>query len=141
MFFSLLLATFFMASIVAVAVVRFFDKPIRQILARTVSEELAGAWQRYIRFAGYVVGISGGVPVYRLGNYIEARHKDLQLLELTAESWTLEIYRTIIGTLQSLAWMLLIVFVFALIAYVIVRAFELRRPSNESQSISQPEDS
>ena len=134
MFFSLLLATFLIASIVAVAVVRFFDKPIGQILARTVSEELAGAWQRYIRFAGYVVGISGGVPVNRLGNYIEARHKDLQILELTAESWTLEIYRTIIGTLQSLAWMLLVVFVVALIAYVIVRAFELRRPRTAASS-------
>ena len=134
MFFSLLLATFLIASIVAVAVVRFFDKPIGQILARTVSEELAGAWRRYIRFAGYVVGISGGVPVNRLGNYIEARHKDLQILDLTAESWTLEIYRTIIGTLQSLAWMLLVVFVVALIAYVIVRAFELRRPRIEATS-------
>jgi hypothetical protein len=46
---------------------------------------------------------------------------------LTAEAWTLEIYRTVIGTLQSLAWMLLLVFVFALIAFVIVRAFELKK--------------
>ena len=134
MFFSLLFATFVIASIVAIAVVRFFDRPIGQILARTVSEELAGAWQRYIRFAGYVVGISGGVPVHRLGNYIEARHKDLQILELNAESWTLEIYRTIIGNIQSLAWMLLVVFVVALIAYVIVRAFELRKPKVVDQT-------
>lgn len=33
----------------------------------------------------------------------------------------LEIYRTVIEALQSIAWMLLVFFVFALIAYVIVR--------------------
>ena len=33
----------------------------------------------------------------------------------------LEIYRTIIETLQSIAWMLLVVFVATLIAYVLVR--------------------
>jgi flagellar biosynthesis/type III secretory pathway M-ring protein FliF/YscJ len=39
----------------------------------------------------------------------------------------LEIYRTIIGTLQSNAWILLLFFLFALIAYVIVRGMETRR--------------
>ena len=36
-------------------------------------------------------------------------------------------YRTIIETLQSIAWMLLVFFVFALIAFVIMRGFELRQ--------------
>ncbi len=39
----------------------------------------------------------------------------------------MELYRTIIGTLQGIAWMLLVFFVFALVAYVIVRAFELKK--------------
>ena len=133
MFFSLLLTTFVIASLVAITVVRFFDKPIGLILVRTVSAELAGAWQRYIRFAGYVVGISGGVPMHRLGQYIEPRHPELPILELTLEAWVLEIYRTIIGTLQSLAWMFFVFFVVALIAFVILRAFELRKPRH-SQS-------
>jgi hypothetical protein len=46
---------------------------------------------------------------------------------LDADRWTLEVYRTIIGTLQSIAWMLLVFFVAALIAYVVMRGFELRR--------------
>jgi hypothetical protein len=37
-----------------------------------------------------------------------------------------EAFRAIVGTLQGIAWMLLVFFVFALIAYVIVRAFELK---------------
>jgi hypothetical protein len=38
------------------------------------------------------------------------------------------------GTLQGVAWMLLVFFIFALIAYVIVRAFELKRKSSEAKS-------
>ena len=69
-----------------------------------------------------------GVRIYQLEQYINAPHKDVEVLALTTQAWTLEIYRTVIGTLQShLAWMLLLVFIFALIAFVIVRAFELKR--------------
>ena len=46
---------------------------------------------------------------------------------LSGERWILEIYRTLIASLQSIAWMYLLVFIVALIAYVIVRGFELRR--------------
>ena len=38
----------------------------------------------------------------------------------------LELYRTVIDTLQGIAWMLLVFFVFALIAYVIVRLAEIK---------------
>ncbi len=40
----------------------------------------------------------------------------------------LEIYQTIIGTMQGIAWMLLIFFAFALIAYIMVRIIESRQP-------------
>jgi hypothetical protein len=46
----------------------------------------------------------------------------------------LELYRTVIGTLQAVAWMLLVFFVFALVAYVVVQGFEQRRmggPENQ----------
>jgi ABC-type arginine transport system permease subunit len=50
------------------------------------------------------------------------------IVELTTERWVVEVYRTIIGTLQGLAWVLLIFFAFTLLAFVIVRVFETRRP-------------
>lgn len=77
------------------------------------------------------MGISGGVRIYDLERYITARHKDVEILQLTLERWTIEIYRTIIETLQSIAWMYLIVFIFALIAYVIVRGFELKNANKQ----------
>lgn len=127
MFFSLLGVTLVVAVIVATITVGFFNAPIKAILTRVVSDEFVSAWHRYIVFAAYVVGISGGVSLYKLEQYVNAPHKDARVLELTAETWTLEVYRTIIQTLQSIAWMLLVVFVVALLAFVIVRAFEIRR--------------
>lgn len=127
MFFSLLAVTFVVAVIVSTATVRFFDKPIALILGRVVPDELAAAWQRYIVFAAYVVGISGGVNLYKLEQYINARHQETIVLDLTAQTWTLEVYRTIIQTLQSLAWMLLVVFIVTLIAFAIVSALSYRR--------------
>ena len=127
MFVTLLIVTFVIAAAVSFGAVHFFDKPIASILRRIVAEELSGAWRRYIKFAAYVVGISSGVRIRELERYITARDKDAEVLVLNAERWILEIYRTVIGTLQGIAWMLLVVFVVALLAYVLARGFELRR--------------
>lgn len=51
------------------------------------------------------------------------------MVELSQLRWGLELYRTFFGTLQSIAWMLLVFFLFSLIAYVIVRGMELKRPA------------
>ena len=135
MFFTLLVTTFLIALAVSFGVVRLFDRPIASILRRIVGEELSGAWHRYIKFAAYVVGISGGVRIRELERYISAPQKDAKVLVLTSERWTLEVYRTVIETLQGIAWMFLLVFVVALVAYVLVRGFELKhvRASQEEE--------
>lgn len=127
MFLTLLVVTFMIALGVSAIVIQMFSTSILKILQRIVADELANAWHQYIKFAAYVVGASGGVRIYQLEQYINAPHKDVEVLALTTQAWTLEIYRTVIGTLQSLAWMLLLFSIFALIAFVIVRAFELKR--------------
>ena len=109
-----------------------FNRPIGAILDRIVAEELSSAWQKHIKFAIYVVGVSGGVRIWDLEKYITPRPEDTEVIVLNTERWTLEVYRTLIGTLQSIAWMLLVFFVFALVAYVVVRGFELKRGSNEN---------
>ena len=126
MFLTLLLVTFVLAAVVSFCVVKVFDKPISTIFRRIIQDEISSTWHKYVKFATYVVGISGGVRIHQLERYISAPTKDSQVLELTSERWILEIYRTIIETLQAIAWMYLVVFIFALIAYVIVKAFELR---------------
>jgi len=135
MFITLLIVTFAIAFVVATIVVVMFSKPIDKILARIISDEISKAWLKYLKFAIYVTGISSGVRIWDLEKYItKPVYEHAEIVQLTAERWTFEVYRTIISTLQGVAWMLLVFFVFALIAYVIVRAFELKRTSSEQKS-------
>ncbi|HVR96827.1 MAG TPA: hypothetical protein VMW27_09445 [Thermoanaerobaculia bacterium] len=133
MFLTLLLVTFSISALCSFAVARMFDQPIRTILDRVVAETVSGAWHRYMQFAIYVVGISGGVRIWELEKYITPRSKDDPAIILNSDRWVLEVYRTIIETLQSIAWMLLVFFVVALIALVIVRAFEMRAERKASR--------
>jgi hypothetical protein len=96
-----------------------------------VPEAINEAWLKYIKFAIYVVGISGGVRVWDLEKYITSRYDNREIVQLTTERWTLEIYRTLIGSLQSIATVLLIFFVFTLVAYVVIRIFASRNEKKE----------
>jgi hypothetical protein len=122
----LLGTTFAVAFAVASLVVLVFNKPIDGILKRVVPTDISYAWARYLRFAIYVVGIAGGVRVWAFEKYLTPQEPYKQIVQLTSDRWTLEIYETVIGTLQSAAMLLLVFFVFALIAVVIVRIFETR---------------
>ncbi|ACF12897.1 conserved hypothetical protein [Chloroherpeton thalassium ATCC 35110] len=133
MFISLLIVTFLIALIVSGLVGRFFSQPVERILGRIVEDDIRYAWTRYLTFAIYVVGISGGVRIFELEKYITSRYTDSNMPDLNLERWVLEVYRTIIETLQSIAWLLFSFFVFALIAYVIVRIAGKRHQSNEAK--------
>ncbi|MGE5437296.1 MAG: hypothetical protein ACM3O3_08725 [Syntrophothermus sp.] len=123
MFISLLLGTFILAAIVSFIIAKVFDPSIEKILARIIKDEISVAWKKYLKFAIIVVGISGGVRIWSLEQYISSNN---QIKVLTTERIVLEIYTTIIETMQSLAWLLLVFFLFALIAYVIVRGQEVK---------------
>lgn len=134
MFFELLMATFIVATVTSTIGAILFWKPVRKILGRLVSEQLAPVWQRYVLFAIYVVGISGGVRVWELERYITP-DKDGVILQLNQERWVFEIYKTILGSLQGIAWMLLVFFLFALIAYVVVRGFDLKKGAEKNENL------
>jgi len=128
MFWSLLLVNLVEAFIICAIVAFIFKKPVSKIMQRLVTDDIYAAWTKYITFAIYVVGISGGVRLWDLEKYINPSGKDNIVLELTQDRWLLEVYHTVIATLQSIAWMMLVFFLFALIAYVIVRGFEMKKP-------------
>ncbi len=131
MFISLLAITFVVALLVSLLISNLFLGSIRQILDRIIHDEIAAGWVRYLRFAIIVVGVSAGVRIHALERYIlpEPRPEGaaLPLPELNLNRWVLELYRTVIETAAGIAWLLLVFFVFALIAYVVVRIFEARR--------------
>jgi hypothetical protein len=128
MFVSLLLVTLVLAAVCSFVIARVFRGPIDRTLDRIVGAEFGAAWKRYLTFAIYVVGISGGVRVWDLEKYITPAPDNP--IVLNSDRWILELYRTLIGTMQGVAWMLLVFFAFALVAYVIVRRGE--RPAAES---------
>jgi len=122
----LLVSTFIVAFLVATIVVLVFKKPIDAIVKRVVPEEISYAWSKYLVLAIYVVGISGGARIWSFEKYLIAQDPYKEVVQLTPARWVLEIYDTIMGTLQSTAMLLLVFFVFALVAVVIVRLFESR---------------
>lgn len=137
MFLLLLLITLLIAAAVSILVARAFSKPLDSILKRIIADEISMAWLKYMKFAILVVGISAGVRIHELEKYITPQQrwqKDTQIVELTSERWILEIYRTVIETLQGIAWMLLVFFVFALVAYVVVRIAEMKRMQSNDRS-------
>ena len=82
-------------------------------------------------------------PVYEStpwrGNTPLPGDKDAKIIEHPADRWILELYRTVIETLQGIAWLLLVFFAFALIADVIVRFGESKRKSaNETPKAGLP---
>ena len=130
MFYYLMISTFVLALGVSFMVMRLFSQSIQDILARIIQDPIHDAWAKYTKFAGMVVGTSSGIRIYDMEKYITPltytdNNKKI-VIELTQERWVLEIYRTIIETLQGLAWMMLVFFMVALIAYVIVRWSEIK---------------
>lgn len=126
MFIPLLLTTLILATLCSLAVARGFRGAIERTIDRIVGEAVGAAWKKYLTFAIYVVGISGGVRVWDLEKYITP--DPANPIVLNSDRWVLELYRTLIGSLQGIAWMLLVFFAFALIAFVIVRRGETARP-------------
>ena len=130
MFYYLIISTFALALLVSFIVMRLFSNSINAILARIIHDPIHEAWAKYTKFAGMVVGTSSGIRIYDMEKYITpltyAENDKRIVIELTQERWILEIYRTIIETLQGLAWMMLVFFMVALIAYVIVRWSEIK---------------
>lgn len=136
MFVALLFVTFVVAFGVAFIIDSLFKRSLDRILKRIINDDIYNAWVRYVRFALYVVGISNGVRVWDLERYVSPRGVEESAppaLALTSERWILEVYRTIIETLQGVAWMLLLFFVFGLIAFVIVRIAESRAKKSDAQ--------
>jgi len=135
MFITLLVVTFAIAFGVAFIIDSLFKQSLNSILKRIITDDIYTAWAQYVRFALYVVGISSGVRLWDLERYLASPNTQTYsppAPELTSERWILEVYRTIIETLKGIALMLLLFFIFALIAFVIVHIAESRAKKNNA---------
>src|SRR5947207_14975290 len=124
MFVLLLIVTFTLAAIASAVVARMFNQPLAGIIARLIPDELSVAWHRYVLFGLYLIGVNGGVRIWEFEKYVLPLGAEHETLVLTPDRWALEVYRTLMGTLRSVAAVLLLFFVVGLVAYLIVRARE-----------------
>ncbi|MBO9471633.1 hypothetical protein J7355_16205 [Endozoicomonas sp. G2_2] len=134
MFIALLIVTFGLALATSAVVARLFNGSITGIMDLITPGKMASSWRRYLYFAICVVGVSGGVRIDQIERYITPQLRETQALALTGDRWILEVYRTLIGTLSSIAWLLLVFFVVALVVYVIKRGLELRAGHRDAES-------
>jgi hypothetical protein len=138
MFYLLLLVTFALSAIVAAITTRIFTKPASAILKRIIQDEIYVSWLTYLKFALYVVGISYGVRIDQIEDYTIPSNNygnKGQILQLTLERWTLEVYRTIIESLQGLAWVLLVFFGVSLLIFMFVKIAEIiKRPKTVTEA-------
>ncbi len=123
-FIILLAVTLAIAIAVSAIVIHFFRSPVDNILTRIIGEDIASAWRKFLTFALFVVGVSSGVKIWKLEQFIAPASHDTPRPVLSPEYWGLEIYRTMIDTLGGLAWALLVFFITAMIAFVIVKIRE-----------------
>jgi hypothetical protein len=124
MFVLLLVVTFTIAAAASFVITRMFSRSLAGIIARLIPDELAVAWHRYIVFGLSLIGVNGGVRIWEFEKYVLPLGAEHETLVLTPDRWALEVYRTLMGTLRSIALVLLLFFVVALIAYLGVRARE-----------------
>lgn len=144
MFVALFGASFLLALVLSVTIAWLSREAIDTILRRFVAGSVVRrGFEKYIRFAIVVVGISGGTQVKPLQEFISASQYNKAALQaaLTQEFWAMELYRTVMGTLEGTAGLLLICIFLALIAPAVLRMLKVEplKPAAEPQKPHEPE--
>ena len=144
----LLVIQFVCAIVISFCVVKVFNKPISAIFKRIIQDEISLSFTKYVKYATYFFGISGGL----IGHLSEEYMPDKYLSESTSDSQTSGlddelmseirdnlwfwmmcglIIGRIAGTLHAVAQMYLVLFVIVVIAYIAVKILELRENQSE----------
>ena len=133
MFIALFGASFVLALALSATIAWLSREALDTILRRFVVDPVVrSGFAKYIRFAIVVVGISNGTRVKAFQEYISAAEWNKPALQaaLTQEFWTLELYRTVMGTLEGVAGLLLLCTFLALIAPAVLRMLKVEPPKN-----------
>ena len=131
MFFELgFIVSLLIAAIVSFGVAKVFERSISTIYECIVRERLSisSAFTRYVKYAAYLVGVSGGARAYSgaldLWSHYDTISELAPNLDFSRVAWLTTTYVTIIETLRALAYLYSALFLTILIAYVIVTARE-----------------
>ncbi|MDK9698573.1 MAG: hypothetical protein OEM52_00285 [bacterium] len=121
---TLLFLTLALSAATCFSVNQVFHKTVLKMLSKIFPDDITLAFRRYLAFALYVIGIGGGVRIYDIERYINPAKRggeeSFAPLLLNNERLLLEMVRTLIETLQALAWALFVFFLIILIAWLII---------------------
>jgi hypothetical protein len=127
MFLALFAVSLVLAFGISATVAWISKDAIESILHRYLAGRISTAVSKYLRFAIVVAGISDGTRAGALRDYISAPAytRDELTRQLTPEFWALELYRTALGSLEGILWLMLIFSLGAVVAIVLIRRANL----------------
>ena len=115
------------ALLVAHLLARVSDNLIAVHIAKIVEDkELCASWLKYIKLAIYIVGVTGGVEVYRLESAFSA-------YEHSMAQTAIELYRVASSAALSIIWLLLPVFIGSLVINEVRKAYGTRAGKEEQK--------
>ena len=127
MFILLLLIDLILAVTISYLVIKIFDKSISGIIKKVVPEDISTGWILFLKLAIYLVGVSGGVNMFKLEEFLNIRSNQ----PLSYSYFFLELYRIVFETLKSIAWLLLAFFIVALIAYFVAKTLDIKKDNHK----------
>jgi hypothetical protein len=131
---SIILSFSFAAAIaIAACVTIFFSKSIDEALTRVIPAEMASAWNRYVKFALFVVTLAGGMRLSELTQFLAMRTPGGP--PVPAGQALLEVFKSITGSLIAAAVALLGFFAATLVVRASMRIYDERRVKTEKTAL------
>ena len=125
---SMIMAFSFAAAItIAAAVVRLFSRPIDEALVRVIPAGMEPAWNRFAKFALFVVTFAGGMRLAEFAALLTMRTPAGP--PIAAGQALLEIFKSITGSLVAAAVALLAFFVATLAVDASMNVYRSHRPA------------
>jgi len=130
-----MVVVFFLASLAAAIGISWllawlFRIPVKNLLQYLVEKDVAEAWTKYIFFVLLIVGVASGTRIRLLEEYLSAASWNQTAIQgqMTLAFWVLEMYRTLIGAVEGIAWMLVLLALIGGGAYFVIRKNKTNRP-------------
>jgi hypothetical protein len=120
------------AATVAVVVTTAFSNSIDQVLSRLLSEEVAPAWSKFVKFALLAASFVGGMPAPLTAGFID-RNGPAVTSPVEGESLMI-VMKSVAGALMSASWILLVFFGVTLTALSAGRAYAALRKRREAEA-------
>lgn len=115
MFITLLLSNFCISLMICLVTALLFSGLVGRYLKGSFGEDSSALWVRYLVFLIYIIGVSVGTRIWEIERYAARPEVGGKTIELTHDLMALEIYKTLLATLQIDAVLL---FTFLLVAWI-----------------------